>query len=484
MKVLIVTPEAVPFIKTGGLADVAGAIVDEYKKMEVDASIFLPLYRKIKNNAKALGIKCLDKKITIPFGDKYKKGVLWKGKTPKGATAYFIENDKFYDRDELYGTPKGDFSDNIYRFTFFCRGVLEALKVLKLNFDVIHCNDWQSGLIPVYLKTIYRDDFPETISIITIHNLGYQGLFPSSDMLVTGLGREFFNMDALEFYGKINFLKGGILFADVITTVSNNYAKEILTEEYGFGLDGVLRKRINDLYGIINGIDYNEWNTRKDSLIPAPYSIKNLAGKSTCKKALQKTCGLTQDNALLIGMVSRLSAQKGLDITAQAMDGIIKLGAQVVILGKGDEPFHRILLDLQKKYSGQLSVTIGFDNALAHKIYAGSDVFLMPSKYEPCGLGQLIALRYGTIPIARRTGGIADTITQYDPSEGTGTGFLFDKYSEDDLLRSVKKAKELFSDKKQWSRIRKNAMSEDFSWRQSARQYLSLYKKVISKRDS
>lgn len=481
MKILIVTPEAVPFIKTGGLADVAGALMAEYKKMGIETAIMLPLYRKIKKDAKKFSIKPIGKEITVPLGDRLEKGMLWEGKTPEGATAYFIENDKFYDRDDLYGTPEGDFPDNASRFSFYARGVLEALKVLGINFDVIHCNDWQTGLIPVYIKTVYRDDFPKTATLMTIHNLGYQGLFPSSDMPITGLGWEMFNMEALEFYGKINFLKGGIVFADIITTVSDNYAKEILTSEYGFGLDGILRKRSNDLYGVINGIDYNEWNPQKDSLITANYSIEDLSEKATCKKSLQKACGLSQDNSPLIGMVTRLSAQKGLDLVADAMGGIIESGARVVILGKGDEPFHKIFLDLQKKHKRRLSVTIGFDNSLAHKIYAGSDIFLMPSKYEPCGLGQLIALRYGTIPIGRKTGGIADTIIQYNPSKDRGTGFLFDDYSSDKLLKTVKEVTELFKNKSHWLKIQKNAMSMDFSWRQSAEKYLSLYKKALEK---
>ncbi len=478
MKILVVSSEAMPFVKTGGLADVAGTIVDEYKRMRHGAALFLPLYRKIKQNAMDLGIKPMGKEITVPLAGNFEKGMLWKGKTKGEAAAYFIENDKFYDRDDLYGTPAGDFPDNASRFIFFSRGVLEALSALNLNFDIIHCNDWQTGLIPVYLKTLYKKHFPETKTILTIHNLGYQGQFPSGDMPLTGLGWELFSIEALEFYGKINLLKGGIIFADALTTVSINYAREILTEEHGFGLQGVLRKRSKDIYGILNGIDYNEWNPATDSLITACYSAKNLSAKARCKTDLQKRCGFSEDGSFLIGMVTRLSAQKGLDLVAGAMEGIIHSGAQVAVLGKGDEPFHRIFLDLQKKYRGRVSFNIGFNDNLAHKIYAGSDAFLMPSRYEPCGLGQLIALRYGTIPIARKTGGIADTVIQYNLDKGTGTGFLFDKYSADKMLEAVKQAAVLFKDKEQWQKICKNAMSEDFSWRESAKKYISLYKKL------
>jgi len=481
MKILIATPEAVPFVKTGGLADVTGALINEYKKMRVNASIILPLYREIKKNAMNFAIKSTGKEISVRLADKIEKGIIWKGRTQKGATAYFIENDKFYDRDNLYGTSGGDFPDNASRFIFYSRGVIEALKTLKLNVDVIHCNDWQTGLIPVYIKTIYKKDFQHTVTVMTIHNLGYQGIFWALDMPLTGFGQELFNTEALEFYGKINFLKGGIVFADAITTVSNNYAKEILTQEYGFGLDGVLRKRSKDLYGIINGIDYKEWSPDKDKLIPVNYSIKDMSGKTECKKSLQKACGLPQVDSPVTGMVTRLSAQKGLDIVAEAMEGIINAGAQMVILGKGDEPFQKLFLDLKKKFSKQLSVTIGFDNTLAHKIYAGSDIFLMPSRYEPCGLGQLIALRYGTVPVVRRTGGLADTVIQYNPSTGVGTGFLFNDYSSDELLKTLKEAKEIFNDKGHLLKIRRNIMSEDFSWKQSAKQYLALYKKVRSR---
>ncbi len=482
MKALIAASEVVPYAKTGGLADVAGTLVNELKKAGVDADIILPFYRRIKQAANDWGIKPLNKEISVPLGNEINKGMLWKGSTSEGADAYFIENDKFYDRDELYGTPEGDYPDNASRFIFYSRGVIEAVKALGLNVDIIHCNDWQTGLIPVYLKTIYMDEFPKTATIMTVHNLGYQGIFPRLDMPLTGLGWEMFHMEALEFYGKLNLLKGGLLFADVITTVSKTYAKEIQTPEYGFGLENVLGKRSGDLYGIINGIDYSEWQPWKDKLIPARYSKKDLKGKTACKKILQKECGLPETVSPLIGMVTRLSSQKGLDLVAEAVEGIVESGAQMIILGIGDEHFHKVLSDLQTKYSRSISVTIGFDNILAHKIYAGSDIFLMPSLYEPCGLGQLIALRYGTIPVARRTGGLNDTISEYDFSIGSGTGFLFNMYSPDEMLKAIKLAVEAFKDKKHWEQIQSNAMSQDFSWHKSAKEYYTLYKKTLQKR--
>ncbi len=479
MKVLLATSEAVPFIKTGGLGDVTGALVNEFKKMQISADIILPFYRKIKTVAKDFAIKKTGKKIIVPLGDQFETGLIWEGKTHEGTRAYFIENDRFYDRDELYVTSNGDYPDNVSRFIFFNRGVLETIKTLGLDVDIIHCNDWQAGLIPVYLKTIYKDALPETAVLLAIHNLGFQGIFKQSDMPLTGLGWDMFNIDGLEFYQNINFLKGGILFSDIITTVSKNYAKEILTEEHGFGLNDIITQRRDSLYGIINGIDYSEWNPEKDNLISAKYGKHNLSGKTICKNSLQKMLGLSRSDSPVVGMVTRLSSQKGLDLVAEAMEGIIKSGAQVAILGKGDIIFHKVFSKLQEKYAGRLSVTLAFDNTLAHKIYAGSDIFLMPSKYEPCGLGQLIALRYGTIPIVRNTGGLSDTITEYNKSDSTGTGFLFTKYSAKELLKTVKKTEKLLKNRQHRLTIMKNAMSQNFSWNHSAKLYLSLYKKAL-----
>ncbi len=479
MKVLIASSEAVPFIKTGGLGDVIGALAGEFKKAGVRSAVILPLYRTIKKAAKTLGIRSLNKTISVPVGKKIEKGRLWKCAPPEGTVSYFIDNDKFFDRDELYSTAEGEFSDNASRFTFYCRGVLEALKTLKFDADIIHCNDWHTGLIPVYLKTIYRHTFPHMASLMTIHNMGYQGIFGASSLSLTGIEHDEFAEHTLVHNGKFNFLRAGILFSDAITTVSKQYAKEITTPEYGFGLDNVLRARNRDIFGIINGVDYDNWNPAKDSSIPARYSLKELSGKAMCKRYLQESCGLPFSRSMLIGMVSRFSSQKGLDLAAESMEDIIGSGMQVAILGKGDESYHKIFLGLQKKFGPGLSVTIGFDNDLAHKIYAGADVYLMPSQYEPCGLGQIIAMRYGTIPVARKTGGILDTVSEYAPSNGKGTGFLFNSYSSDKLLTTIKKANRFYKDKQHWRVIQKNAMSRDFSWRRSAEKYLALYKKTV-----
>lgn len=482
MKILIASPEAVPYVKTGGLADVAGALFKEYREMKKDAYIILPLYKKIKESQPSpadTGVK-----IKVPVGSRVIEGRIF-----SQSSAYFIECEEFFDREELYGTPEGDYADNASRFVFFSRGLLETCKALNLKPDIIHCNDWQTGLVPLYLKTIYGADkfFKNTASIFTIHNLGYQGLFPSSEMPLTGLGWELFNPEGIEFYGKVNFLKAGIISADILNTVSNTYSKEILSKEFGCGLDGVLRNRVRDLYGVINGIDYEEWDPSRDDFIPAKYSHDDISGKAFCKKELMRSLFRPLDNLdaeriPLIGMVGRLTAQKGLDLVLQSVNELLSIGVKLVILGKGDEIFHRSLSEVAKKYKGRVSVTIGFDEALAHKIYAGSDFFLMPSRYEPCGLGQLIALRYGCIPIARKTGGLVDTVHDYEPLTSKGTGFLFSDYTPSAMQEAVKRALCVYTDKNKFQGMIVNGMQMDFSWKKSAERYIKFYNHAIKKR--
>jgi len=477
MKVVIAASEAVPFAKTGGLADVAGSLLNEFRKIKLDAYLFMPLYKKIRENFKLADTGL---KINIPLGDKKIQGRIFCN-AKRAANAYFIECNDFFDREELYGTPDGDYKDNASRFIFFSRGVLEACKALKLKPDVVHCNDWQAGLIPLYLKTLYKSDkfFQNTASIITIHNLGYQGLFSQAEMPLTGFNKGLFTSEGIEFYGKINFLKAGLISADSITTVSNNYAKEILGKEYGFGLDGVLRKRASALSGIVNGIDPEEWNPESDAFIGKNYSLKDISGKKYCKLQLLKEVFKKSDPAMpVVGMIGRLSAQKGLDIVLDALDEIVSMGANLIILGKGDEAFQSKLSSAAGKFKGKIHVKIGFEESLAHKIYAGADIFLMPSGYEPCGIGQLIAMRYGTIPVARRTGGLADTVSDYQPVGGKGTGFLFSDYTSDALQGCLKRALCAYVDKAQWDKLIRNAMRMDFSWADSAGKYAELYDKV------
>lgn len=483
MKILIATPEAVPYAKTGGLADVAGALIKEYRKMSKEAFIIMPLYKKIKEGD--VPLKNTGITIKIPIGHEYIKGEVFSDQS----SAYFIGCDEFFDRPELYGTSKGDYSDNASRFIFFSRGVIETCRALNFKPDIVHCNDWQTGLIPLYLKTIYGADkfFKNIATVLTIHNLGYQGLFPSSDMNLTGLGWELFNPEGIEFYGKINFLKAGIISADVLTTVSTTYSKEILHKEFGFGLDGLLRKREKDLYGVMNGIDYEEWDPSRDTFIPEHYSYKDISGKALCKKRLIRTLLEPLDKPdteriPIIGMVGRLAVQKGLDLVLKAIDELLSLGIKLVILGKGDETFHAGFSEVAKRYKRKISVTIGFEESLAHLIYAGSDFFLMPSKYEPCGLGQLIAMRYGSIPIARKTGGLADAIQDYDSLKSKGTGFLFSDYTPSAMLDTIKRALCVYTETDKMHRIISDAMKMDYSWNRSAKKYRELYSYAIKKK--
>lgn len=476
MKVAIVTPEAVPFSKTGGLADVTGSLFKEYSKMGVDAYLFVPLYKKtaeqFSNEIQYTGIS-----FEIPLAKALKICKVFSLKRQRSGKkrserVFFIGNEEYFDRDELYGTSYGDYPDNDQRFTFFCRAVLDLCKRLEINIDVMHCNDWQTGLIPLYLKTIYKDAdvFRLTRSILTIHNIGYQGIFPPQAMELTGLGWELFHMDGVEFYGSMNFLKAGIVGADIITTVSRTYAKEILTPEFGFGLDGILRKRAGSLVGIQNGIDYKEWNPSKDKFLPYLYNKRRLTGKNECKDELMERCSLKGAvKTPLLCFIGRLSDQKGIDILTDAVPEIIEMGANIVIIGKGEEYYLSLLNSVKNRFEGRLFFYEGFDESLAHLVYAGSDIFLMPSRYEPCGLGQMIAMRYGTIPVARKTGGIADTI------EDSVTGFLFDEYSASSLINGIKRALRSYDDKKLWTALIKNSMSMDFSWEKSAMMYLEMY---------
>jgi starch synthase len=406
-----------------------------------------------------------------------KPGVLT-GTLGKGIKVYFIENDGYFNRDGLYGDKSGDHPDNLDRFSFYCRRSLDLLKEIDFKPDIIHCHDWQSSLIPVFLKTLYaRDPFYKKIrTVLTIHNIGYQGLFPREEFPKLGLDWSLFNMEGLEFYGKINILKGGMLFSDIINTVSPTYAKEIQSKEFGFGLEGVLNKRKDSVFGILNGLDYDIWDPQSDKFIAKNFSSADLAGKVKDKEDLEALCKLPlKKDVPLFGIVSRLAEQKGFDILAEGIDEICKMDIQMVILGTGDQRYHDVMQSMVAKYPRVISLNLKFDDALAHKIYAGSDIFLMPSRYEPCGLGQLISLRYGTIPLVFKTGGLADTV---DPNNG----FIFDTYSRAELVKTIKKSIAAFKQKANWSKLTVKAMNCNFSWEASAKKYLDLYAKAKAKK--
>jgi starch synthase len=397
---------------------------------------------------------------------------------------YFIKKDIYYDRPELYRTARTDFPDNAERFIFFSRAVPELCRALGYSPDIIHGNDWQTALIPLYLKTLYRgsETLQRTRTVFTVHNLGYQGIFWHWDMRLTGLGWDVFTPEGIEFWGKINFLKAGLVYADILTTVSKTYSREIQTPEYGYGLEGVLVKRAKDFFGIVNGIDYRTWDPARDRSIAKTYSAARLAGKAICKKALYKLINLPGSDAPLIGMVTRLADQKGLDILTKALPEIMSLGVQLVILGTGDERYHRILSDAVRRYSKNMRVLLRYDDSLAQNLYAGCDMFLMPSHYEPCGLGQMIAMRYGTVPVVRRTGGLTDTVADYNPKTGNGTGFLFEEYSAPALIDCLRRALAVYGDRTKWRGLMRNGMKQDFSWERSAEEYVKVYRKAMKKK--
>lgn len=475
--ILFVTSEVIPFSKTGGLADVAGSLARALQELGNKVTIITPFYRITKQTA-----DCEDSglRVKVPLKERLIEGNFMKSLLNGGIEVYLLKRDEFYDRGSLYSTAEGDYFDNAERFIFFCRAVLEFIKKKNLNIDIIHCHDWHTSLIPVYCKTLYKDYLPHNITtVFTIHNIAYQGVFPDYSFPYTGLPQSLFNVDCLEFWGKVNFMKAGILFSDIITTVSKKYSEEIQTPEYSYGLEGVLKCRSKDLYGILNGVDYKEWNPSTDSLIAANYSEEEISGKRLCKKDLLKEFKLNiAVKKPLIGIISRLSSQKGLDIFSQAIDKLMGFDLGVVILGEGDRSYQELLIKLSKRYPERLGVRIKFDNTLAHKIEAGADILLMPSRYEPCSLNQMYSLKYGTIPIVRATGGLDDTIQDYNPKTGTGNGFKFKDYSHNALIDKVRFALEFYKDKKTWERLVKRAMREDFSWNKSAMEYEKVYQKT------
>ena len=482
MRIVFAASEMIPFAKTGGLADVTGCLPKEIQSLGQEVICFLPKYKKI--DASRWPLKEAIDRLQIPVGSEIETGRVYRMDDASGIKIFLIDQPEYYSRDELYGTPLGDYPDNDRRFVFFQRGVLEALHKLELKSDVIHCHDWQTGLIPAYLKTLYANDpfFARTKMVFTIHNLGYQGNFPPDSLPVTGLGWGEFRLERLEFYGKVSFLKGGLVYADALTTVSPHYAQEIQTKEFGSGMEGVLQVRKEDLTGIINGIDPNEWNPETDPNIPARFSSKNPEGKWPNKKVLQKENHFkTNERTLLCGMVTRMADQKGLDILAASVEGLVKRGVQLIVLGTGEEKYQQIFRELAKRYPNQVAVHILFDPQLAKRIYAGSDIFLMPSRYEPCGLGQLISLRFGTVPLVKYTGGLADTVEDFDSQTGEGTGFHFKEHRAEAFLKTIDRALGAFGDPNLWIKLMKNGMKKDFSWQASAKKYVDLYAEIERK---
>ena len=479
MKIAFLSSEAAPFAKTGGLADVAGALPRFLAKQGLEVKLFMPLYREVREKGLPL-LKAADR-LPLDWAGQEDVFTVWES-AESGASVYFIDKPAFYDREGLYGTAAGDYEDNGPRFAFFSQASLEAMKALDFAPDVIHVHDWQSAIALAYLKTIYaQDPFFETAkSLCTIHNLAYQGIFEPAVLKDIGLPESLFDIDGLEFFGKVNFLKAGILYSSAISTVSHRYSREIQTPEFGCGLDGLLRKRSGVLTGILNGVDYAAWDPATDSLIAAPFTAADPKGKEACKKDLQTTFGLpaAKKELPVVGMVSRLAGQKGLDILTEALGSLFPLGAQLVILGTGEAKIQEALETARRRYPSFFGLKIGFDDRLARKIYAGSDMFLIPSRYEPCGLSQMYSLKYGAVPIVRATGGLDDSIREYDAADNLGNGFKFESYSPPALSQAVRRALKIYALKSGWAGLVQNAMACDFSWERAAQEYVLLYQNI------
>jgi starch synthase len=477
MKIVFAASECVPFAKTGGLADVVGALPPALAALGHDVTVYLPKYKQTK----VTDAKTVVRSITVPFDDRYRFCSVVDGGTHSGVRFYFIDYPPYFERDALYGTPLGDYRDNAERFALYSRAVLEGCKVLGVP-DVFHCHDWQSALVPILLRSVYAEDpaLRDVATAFTIHNMGYQGLFPPDTLPLLMLPWDLFTIDKLEFYGRLNFLKGALVFSDFITTVSRKYSQEIQTAEYGFGLEGVLRGRAGTVTGILNGVDYNEWSPQTDKFIAAHYAPEDLGGKAKCKQDLLTEFGVRNADPKLpvIGIVSRFAAQKGFDLILQVADRLAREDMIVVALGAGDKEYEDLFRRLNKQFPQKFAVKVAYDNKIAHKIEAGADMFLMPSRYEPCGLNQIYSLKYGTVPVVRATGGLDDTIENWDPHTRKGTGFKFTEYSGEALLATLRAALQAFRNKESWQALMRNGMNKDFSWTASAREYVKIYERV------
>ena len=461
MKIVVCASEVVPFAKTGGLADVCGALPPALEKLGHDVVIITPRYKTSNIHAPSPVVR---------IGENVR--------------VCFVEHNYYFGREGLYGEGGGEYQDNLERFAFFCHASFNVLKSIKFAPDIIHCHDWHTALIPILLKTNYQHDpfFKNTRSVLTIHNLAYQGVFPKNQYARLDIDGNVFHTQGVEFYDQVNMLKGGIIFSDVVTTVSPQYAKEIQTYELGCALDGVLRNRSQDIYGILNGLDYEAWDPKDDSFLDFPFVPSNVnEQKQHNKLVVQAALDLPlKDKVPVFGFVGRLCIQKGLDIIMEVIDGIVDQGGQIIFTGVGDKKYHRMIEHAAERHPRHVGKFLVFDERIAHKIYAASDFFLMPSVYEPCGLGQMIALRYGAIPIVHKTGGLADTIRLYDPIHKTGNGFVFTDYTKEAFIMAVQEALKVYSRKNQMDDLLQHALRYRFSWEKSAKEYVKVFQKCVS----
>ena len=481
MKILFIASEGLPFSKTGGLADVIEALPRALVALGHEVTVLLPRYR----NTRAVPVPVPT--LTIPMGDGLRFPRIEEGGTLHGVYYYFVDDPEYFDREHLYGVAGKDYPDNAERFAEFCGAAIEFCKHVWMP-DVIHCHDWQAGLVPVLLRTRYSTDeaLQELPVVFTVHNMGYHGAFPRDAMKKIGLPESLFNIDGMEFYGRVNFLKGALIYSDYLTTVSPKYAEEIKTAEYGHGLDGVVRDRADHFVGILNGADYTAWNPERDKIIAARYSPKDMSGKLACKKNLLEVFGLPPEivNKPVIGIVSRFAGQKGFDLIEKVAADLLAEDLAITALGAGEPKYEKLFRELARSYPAKFGVKVAYDNSMAHKVEAGADIFLMPSRYEPCGLNQIYSLKYGTVPVVRATGGLDDTIDAFDRSTGHGTGFKFQAYDGAALLSEIQQALFIYRNEPEvWRRIQLNGMAMDFSWQVSALEYAKLYEAVWKSRN-
>jgi len=478
MKILLASSEVHPFSKTGGLADMVGALGKALAQDGHEARIVTPLYRGIRERFPE--IRRVDWEFDLPLGAGREQAELFSLEMEKGMTVYFIHHPGFYDRASLYEENNSSYTDNAERFIFFSKCVAHLSRYLPWRPDVVHVHDWQVALVPALILQQRRVGWgnpPPTC--LTIHNLAYQGTFPAAAFALTNLPEEFFNIESAEFYGHLNCLKAGIAFADAITTVSPRYAREIMTEEFGCGLDGFLRRRQNKLFGILNGVDYEVWNTTNNKFLSHPYSAARLAGKAANKLALQKEIGLpVTKNLPLFGTISRLAEQKGVDIQLGALEEMLSADIQFALLGSGSPEFERGYHALARRFPNKVAVRTGYNEPLAHRIEAGCDFFLMPSRFEPSGLNQMYSLRYGTIPIVRATGGLDDSVVDFTEDATAANGIKFREYSARALAKAIRKALAIYQQPQLLRRFRQNGMRSDFSWELTVEEYLKIYEEI------
>jgi starch synthase len=479
MKVALIASEVTPFAKTGGLADVLGSLSVVLEQLGNEIFVIAPAYRSVLQGGFAL--QQTPMQFSVSVADRKVPAEVFASLIGNRVTIYFIRADQYFDREFLYSTPAGDYPDNSERFAFFSRAALELLRQRPV--DVIHCHDWQTALMTVYLKTqaARYSEIARAKTVFTIHNLGFQGIFGAADWRLLDLDVAFLTPQFLEFYGNINLLKGALIFADKLTTVSPSYAAEILTPEQGFGLEGVLRQRADDLVGILNGVDYQLWNPWTDPFLTDHYGENSLSQKNACKEKLRHRVGLpSREDIPIVGMITRLTPQKGVDLVEAILESMMERDLQLILLGNGDTRYEDSFRAAMARFPDQIAVRIGFDDPLAHQIEAGADIFLMPSLYEPCGLNQMFSLKYGTIPVVRAVGGLKDTVQQCHVSAESGTGFLFEPYTPEALLSTLDECLAVYQNRPAWRALQRRAMAMDFSWNRSAKNYTDLYQRLMA----